>query len=36
MDVEDDPDQLAALAHLRSSAFEIRDAIIEMRRELKS
>lgn len=36
MAAEQDPDQLAALAHLRSSAFEIRDAIIEMRRELKS
>ncbi len=36
MAAEEDPDQLAALAHLRSSAFEIRDAIIEMRRELKS
>lgn len=36
MAVEEDPDQLAALAHLRSSAFEIRDDIIELRRELKS
>lgn len=36
MAAEQDPDQLAALAHLRSSAFEIRDDIIEMRRELKS
>jgi hypothetical protein len=35
MAVEDDPDQLAALAHLRSSAFAIRDAITELRRELK-
>ena len=32
---EEDPDQLAALAHLRSSAFEIRDAIVELRRSLK-
>jgi hypothetical protein len=32
---EDDPDQLAALAHLRSSAFSIRDGITELRRELK-
>lgn len=32
---EEDPDQLAALAHLRSSAFEIRDAITELRRQLK-
>jgi hypothetical protein len=35
MSVEEDPDQLAALAHLRSSAFEIRDSITELRRELK-
>jgi hypothetical protein len=35
MDGEDDPDQLAALAHLRSSAFEIRDGITELRRQLK-
>lgn len=33
---ESDPDQRAALAHLRSSAFEIRDGITELRRELKS
>ena len=32
---EEDPDQLAALAHLRSSAFEIRDGIVELRRSLK-
>ena len=32
---EDDPDQLAALAHLRSSAFAVRDGIVELRRELK-
>ena len=32
---ENDPDQLAALAHLRSSAFAIRDGIVELRRELK-
>lgn len=35
MAAEDDADQLAALAHLRGSAFEIRDRITEMRRELK-
>lgn len=35
MTIEEDPDQLAALAHLRSSAFEIRDGITELRRELK-
>ena len=35
MAVEEDPDQLAALAHIRSSAFEIRDGITELRRELK-
>jgi hypothetical protein len=35
MAAEEDPDQLAALAHLRSSAFEIRDGITELRRELK-
>jgi hypothetical protein len=33
---EEDPDQLAALAHLRSSCFEVRDGITELRRELKS
>jgi hypothetical protein len=32
---EDDADQLAALAHIRSSAYEIRDSITELRRELK-
>lgn len=35
MTAEEDPDQLAALAHLRSSAFAIRDGITELRRELK-
>lgn len=35
MAAEEDPDQLAALAHIRSSAFEIRDGITELRRELK-
>ncbi len=35
MSSEEDADQLAALAHLRSSAFEIRDSITELRRELK-
>ena len=33
--VEKDPDHRLALEHLRSSAFEIRDAIVELRRELK-
>ncbi|MEY5013196.1 MAG: hypothetical protein RLZ22_1492 [Verrucomicrobiota bacterium] len=32
---EEDADQLAALAHIRSSIFEIRDGITELRRELK-
>ena len=32
---EKDPDHRLALEHLRSSAFEIRDAIVELRRELK-
>lgn len=35
MSAEEDPDQLAALAHLRSSAFEIRDGITELRRQMK-
>lgn len=35
MAAEEDADQLAALAHIRSSAFEIRDGITELRRELK-
>ncbi|GAA5130404.1 hypothetical protein JIN84_04655 [Luteolibacter yonseiensis] len=35
MEIERDPDQRAALEHLRSSAFEIRDSIVELRRELK-
>ena len=35
MSVEEDADQLAALAHLRSSAFAIRDGITELRRGLK-
>lgn len=35
MKSEEDPDQLAALAHIRSSAYEIRDGITELRRELK-
>ena len=34
-DLERDPDQKAALEHIRSSMFEIRDSIVEMRRELK-
>lgn len=33
--LETDPDHRAALEHLRSSAFEIRDSIVELRRELK-
>jgi hypothetical protein len=35
IELERDPDQKAALAHIRSSAFEIRDCIVELRRELK-
>jgi hypothetical protein len=35
IDEEQDRDQRAALEHVRSSAFEIRDEIIELRRELK-
>jgi hypothetical protein len=35
MQDERDQDQHAALAHIRSTAFEIRDGIIELRRELK-
>lgn len=35
MAMEEDPDQLVALAHIRSSVFEIRDGITELRRELK-
>lgn len=35
MTQEEDVDQLAALAHIRSCAFEIRDGITELRRELK-
>lgn len=35
MACEEDPDQLAALAHTRSCIFEIRDGITELRRELK-
>ena len=35
MELERDPDQKAALEHIRSSAFEIRDSIVEMRRQLK-
>ena len=34
-ELERDPDQKAALEHIRSSMFEIRDSIVEMRRELK-
>ena len=35
MTTEEDADQLAALAHIRSTIFEIRDHITELRRELK-
>jgi hypothetical protein len=35
MAAEEDPDQLAALAHLRSSTFAVRDGITELRRGLK-
>ena len=35
MDLERDRDQRAALAHIRYSVFEIRDGIVELRRELK-
>ncbi len=35
IELERDPDQRAALTHIRSSAFEIRDGIVELRRELK-
>ncbi len=35
MAAEEEADQLAALAYLRSSVFEIRDGITELRRELK-
>ncbi|MBX3740468.1 MAG: hypothetical protein KF712_05720 [Akkermansiaceae bacterium] len=33
--LEKDADHRAALEHLRSSAFEIRDSVVELRRELK-
>lgn len=35
INAERDSDQRAALEHLRSSAFEVRDCIVELRRELK-
>ncbi len=35
VDMESDPDHKAALLHIRSSSFEIRDEIVAMRRELK-
>ena len=35
VDIEQDRDQKAALEHIRSSAFEIRDSIVALRRELK-
>lgn len=35
MTCEEDADQFAALAHIRSTIFEIRDGITELRRELK-
>jgi hypothetical protein len=34
-ELERDPAQKAALEHIRSSMFEIRDSIVEMRRQLK-
>ncbi len=35
MDLERDPDHRAALDHIRASVFDIRDGIVELRRELK-
>jgi hypothetical protein len=35
IEAEVDPDQIAALEHLRIDVFEVRDGIIELRRELK-
>ena len=35
VELERDPDQRAALAHIRRTVFEIRDSIVELRRELK-
>ena len=35
MDLERNPDQRTALAHIRRTVFEIRDGIVELRRELK-
>ncbi len=35
MELEPDPNQRATIGHIRSSAFEIRDSIVEMRRALK-
>jgi hypothetical protein len=35
IDAEEDPDQKAALEHLRSDIFGLRDGVIELRRELK-
>ncbi len=35
MEDEDDADHIAALEHLRADVFEIRDGILELRRELK-
>ena len=35
IELERDPDHRAALAHIRGSVFEIRDSIVELRRELK-
>jgi hypothetical protein len=35
VDAESDPDHRAALDHIRTSIFEIRDSIVELRRELK-
>ena len=35
IEVEQDADQLAALEHIRATIFEIREAIVELRREMK-
>jgi hypothetical protein len=35
LEQENDLDQRAALEHLRATAFEVRDDIVELRRDLK-
>jgi hypothetical protein len=35
IEVEQDADQRAALEHIRATIFEIREAIVELRREMK-